>query len=179
MTQIFFLRHAKADLGDSDLTRDLDEVGRDQVKARWKQLEGTTFDLVVSSIAPRAFSTAGKVGDVDYNKIQALPEMYWDIESDIGRAIDIMFETLKYAPLSEYLKHKLGSLVRVHAEGAWSAFEKIAKTSHAINILIVGHAVLLPAMAIVPMAVSTDGVFIEKIKNLALGEAGGFVVTGK
>lgn len=87
--------------------------------------------------------------------------------------LDELFKGLGYAPVSAYLAGKDGDQVMVWAETAWNA-AKVHIDEDDEHVVIFGHAVCLPAMAMVICAEKPD--LVEKLAAINMGEADGFTI---
>ncbi len=146
--RFIFARHANAAPGEIDAQRELTEKGRGQAEALKAKLDGTIFDLVITSHTTRTQQTAGiLVGDEKAKEIIILQSLFQLPDDDDERIIGEMFAKLAYANLRTYLNepdaetvHRFGRNCSAEVVNVIGAFAS-AKT-----ILVVGHAVLSTAL---------------------------------
>lgn len=172
------IRHGKAPQvqGQGDLERQLGQVGHEQAVARRKAMGNPKFNLVLSSIAGRAVDTGSVLANVGYGQIIKLPELYPDTDSDMGAEMDTFFrrEDLGYAPVARYLDAG-AHVVMEHARKAWQAVFDAQVEWGDDHILVVGHAVCLPAMGMAACGENIEG--RELLAGANLGECEGFRIT--
>lgn len=173
--KITFVRHGNTNKAENDLDRRLTEIGVQQARERRQALLNPKFDLVLSSIAPRARDTAAIIAGIDMSSVITLEALYLPKDPCDKKAIDDMFDSFGYAPLRAYRNADVtNALVRYGKNGAAAIFyaisAKIEKDVSIDNILVVGHAVLLNA--IVAHMVGDTNIIID----ISLGEAKGLSI---
>lgn len=173
MRTITFVRHAKADPAKIDSQRMLSEKGREQAAALREKLGAPVFDLVLASSAQRTMSTAAIVAGCEEGQVFPVDLMYPDPEKPEGKPLDKLFNELGYAPLTTYFTHLGGYLVRQHGKEVWKLLQGMI--GDAENVLVVGHAVLLPAAAFIGTEWRESIAYL--ISELNMGECEGFRLT--
>lgn len=179
------VRHAntnKKTEGQDDAERQLTEKGFEQAARMRVLLKNMQFDRAIVSSVLRTRQTFAAITNPAQIKesIHFLPEFYLPLDPEDNRLLDIMFAELAYAPLAEYRKHEHASALDRYAEAALDALERFvpddANDQQEVKILIVGHAVCLPAILarslenFVPTSAITDTII-----NTSLGECEAFV----
>jgi len=173
------LRHCNASPAadkshEADMARAPSEKGFAQITARRNQL-GVIFDKVFSSPAVRCMQTASGVASTPVTKVTQLISLcFEEPTTPVGCAFDALFHQLGYAPLISYLVSKHGYLVREHGESAWQALMNDLDGSQK-NVLVVGHAVLLPAMVFSQLH-DVRSPMANALLNCNLGECEGYTV---
>lgn len=180
MRKIFFVRHGKAGPapeGKGDIDRPLNEKGHNQALDRREELDGIDFDLVISSPALRARETAVRVAAAADGDVIVAQSLYPDpTDNDLGTRLDKLFGLphLGYVPVSAYLKEKDGDVLTDWAAVArHEVLALIEKHGSPKNVLIAGHAVAIPALA---MAIAEDTELPDEIAEINLGECEGFAL---
>jgi broad specificity phosphatase PhoE len=149
-TTIYFIRHGNTEKGEVDKARQLTERGVQQAIERGKSLSEISFDLVISSSARRCVSTAEKIwGGMDRNI--SVNEMLYvpGTETADGKAIDEVFNQIGYQSYIAYTMTKAKKAIeRYGIKNAAMIRGMIATLSNPPkNVLVVGHAALLQAIA--------------------------------
>ena len=149
---ITLLRHGKADktLPDHRL-HPLSEVGIAQAVNRRTKLDEPKYDLVLHSHLLRARQTALTVAGLDEgNETLEIKSLFPEDSDPRMAAVNELFDKLGYAPLSAYEAQARGSLDSIALEmksDVWNAIARAFFRHDRIqNVLLVGHAVLLPAL---------------------------------
>lgn len=173
--QLVVLRHAKAEQGPDDALRPLSALGVEQARKRRRALGDPRFDIIAASSAARTISTAALVSEVVESSVIKFDALYSDTTSEQGRVLDALFEKLLYAPCSAYYAQEGGEVVREHGVAAWAVVRDLLTKTIIRSMLVVGHAVLLPAMA--QVACIGKPVLVEQLGELNLGECEGFELT--
>lgn len=169
---ITFLRHGKTEKAVNDLDRQLTEEGVKQAAARRRALGEPVFDLVLASSADRAKSTAAIVAGINFCSVRGLDELYLPTDPADKKAVDDMFEKFAYAPLRAYREaDTTEALVRYGATAAKAILNEIQRTE-VENVLVGGHAVLIPSIIAHMLGTDTDLVL-----DANLGEVEGIRVT--
>jgi len=170
---------------EADLARQLTDKGVAQAKARGDMLK-QEFDLVIASPTKRCVKTAALVAGIDESEAVTLDELFYDGQSEQSKAIDALFNALGYAPLAYYLMSKGGHHVLAHGENAWQALmveiETNARAKDTFgsgyaepkSVLVVGHAVLTPAMVFASIGHPPMSQDENNLVNANLGECEGF-----
>ena len=177
--RISFIRHGKAvpaAQGQNDIDRLLSEVGQKQATARREKLDGTTFDLVLSSPAPRAYDTGVIVSGRQKSEIVVIDELYPDPnDNGLGQQIDVLFNLpeLGYKPVADYLAKAGGKAVTDWGYDAWALVEQEASGTEG-HVAVFGHAVCLPAIGMA-VCFGSDAL-VNHIADLNLGECEGFTI---
>jgi broad specificity phosphatase PhoE len=165
-----YIRHGKSLKAEDDKSRILAPEGEVQARQRRIKLGNPKFDLVMASPVTRAITTAQLTADD--SEVFSVRALYTPDDRD-GKLLDILFEKLGYAPLSEYEKEDGGALNRV-ADAAIAAIYSAIKSFRAQHVLVVGHAVFLNAIA---CRLNRRGG--EVLHETVLGECEGFVDDGE
>ncbi len=159
MPNIFGIRHANTGKHEDDDKRQITELGGRQAQERHRILGGSTgqdirFDLVLISPKLRCEQTAQIVigneallAEGGTTPIIKMPELIY-AGGAMDKAIDDLFAKYKYAPLTQYMADERGKYL-IPAYGilaAQAVLGQIALHPEAKNVLIVGHAICLPAI---------------------------------
>lgn len=134
-----------AEAGQTDRDRQLSPIGCGQVVLIARKLVDRKFDLVLSSPAERARTTTAVITgrrDRDIGTVTT-----FGISEDPSEPLNVMFNLLKYAPLSEYYKHELAE--HLHEFGHVALAEILSlvaavKADGTARVFVGGHAVLHP-----------------------------------
>ncbi len=177
-----FVRHGHAVSAVSgahhDRTRELSSKGTAQVRSIGEQF-GTRFSgslkpaAVFTSPLPRTIKTAevlvGGVERLEHVPMFCLPSLFYHPDLAKHDKANALFERLRYRPLREYVAEPDGPLMLEIGHNAatqirslWDSLEKSG------DVLIVGHAVALPAV-IRSFMPTTE--LMEEALDLNLGEA--------
>lgn len=170
-----FVRHGQTGQAEKNWDRPLTEVGRQQAE-RLRDLlgGGDQFDLVLHSPTPRTTDMAQIIAGGTDQRIQAVPELYGP-EGEDGDTLFALYAQLgSSTPLRRFLEEDdTGALTRFAINGADTVLELVEEFG-AENILIVGHAVLLQAIA-----AAIGGFFSlddNELRDLVLGEGEAFTL---
>ena len=152
------MRHGNADpikKGGSDISRDLSKKGVSQAQKLNKKFKGITFDHIFCSPAQRAFQTLNNAVDGAWSP--ATWTCCWQLYGGDMQELEDMFAVHGYAPLSAYFSDHRSETLRSYAKnvakiiegtlGAALATDNMKNKSE-VNVLIVGHAVSLNAIAL-------------------------------
>ena len=147
----YMVRHGKTTKADNDLERVLTTEGENQAGAMSIKLANIEFAAAYVSPAMRTVQTADII-DRTVNT-EKIPELYLLDEKiavmskDLGTPVE---GNMTYPPLEAWLAHEHGDHLNNFGINAAKAIqERINQLSETeLNILIVGHAVLLNAMAL-------------------------------
>lgn len=138
------LRHGKTDKHQDDRRRQLNAVGKEQATVRRIALGSPTFDLVIVPDTDRAKATARIIAGDDVPMV-IVDALYSEPSKDVE--LNAMADALGYKPLAVYYKEPFGKpLFRAHGNRAWPNVFLAARSRDAKNILVIGSAMLLPAM---------------------------------
>lgn len=178
------IRHAETNKAppesgyQGDLVRTLTEPGRAQAVKRRSLLGAPTFDRVGSSPMLRARETAVLVGGLENaDSLMLIDEIGVGDPATGGdaAAIDALFNQLGYKPLGEYLAADEALLMR-YASAAWRGMQTslLVPAKPDERLLVVGHAVLLPAAFYA--GVERGSSVARELETLNLNAAGGFTI---
>lgn len=141
-----FIRHGNAEEFEDDFKRKLTLLGMRQAMDRKLDLE-KEFDIVISSPAPRAFQTASIIAGTGISNVILCKELYSPASISDDEAMDKLFEELDDSPLRQYLERDVELFNRYGRYAHDAIWNKIANNHEIEDVLIVGHAVLLNAVA--------------------------------
>ncbi len=171
-----FVRHGKAkkaETGQKDQDRQLNDVGIEQAMNRRSVSNFSKVNLVISSSAPRAFMTAHLVTGFSVDDIVKLDELYPEPVDEITIEFDRLFNLLDYKSVATYLNEAGGECVMVWAENVWPVIANEISSGDD-DVAIFGHAVCLPALAMVMCKDNPD--LVARLAQINLNEAEGFEV---
>lgn len=190
MTEIILVRHGNAlkAEGQPDSARQLSPVGKAQARARRQHLR-SLFDfgkglVVCSSPMNRAVSTVQIITDQTDDAIVRIPELSTP-PGEEGAILEDLFDMLAYKPLADYFanaKYGVGKSQQVlenFGRNAWQKIIQLAEETEAQTLIVGGHAVYHPAIALMACeAWKTDQVRVARIRvlNWQMGEAGAVVL---
>lgn len=143
---IYSGRHGNVGHAKNDIGRALTDLGEQQAAQTGAKLAGVNFDIVFSSPARRSRETANIIAPG--NGIIEISELY-----PTSKDLEIMFKELGYAPLRDYLNHKLGKAVWDIGHDAQDRITDAiinmgAHHAENPNILIVSHAITANIVAL-------------------------------
>jgi broad specificity phosphatase PhoE len=154
--RITFIRHGKTGKADTDIDRQLTQQGFDQAAERRDALN-RQFGLVMSSVAPRAVDTAVVIGEcMDALEVLLLESLYLPTDSADRAAVEAMSGQLGYAPLRAYRAADTEGVLKRYGENAAADIAAVLRSQLAEEVLVVGHAVLLNAVAAAVIGTDTD-----------------------
>jgi broad specificity phosphatase PhoE len=170
--QITLLRHGRPDKSPpNNRLWCLSEDGHRQSQERRIMLGNPKFDLIVHSELLRTRETARDVAGLDESATAiAIPDLYYRDEDPRGQALEQAFVKLGHAPLHEYYKMAQAELESL-AQDAQHAILKEIDRRNAINVLVVGHGMLLQSICI---AFTREN---EPFMSQVLGECEGYRLT--
>jgi broad specificity phosphatase PhoE len=170
--QITLLRHGRPDKSlPNHRLHPLSAEGRRQATERRAQFGNPTFDLVLHSELLRTKETARDIAGLDESAVTiALPEMFYLDEDPRGQVLDRTFKKLGHTTLHEYYKEARVEMQSM-AEDARRAILQEINRSDAMNVLVVGHGMLLQSICIA--FTGEDEPFMSRV----LGECEGYKLT--
>jgi broad specificity phosphatase PhoE len=174
-TTIYFIRHGKTGKAKEDGNRKLTRKGQRQAKKLGESLRDVRFDLVLSSTAQRCIQTARNIlGDKSQTIIINADLYVPGIETPDGKAIDTAFNQIGYQSYTAYMKTEARDGLSRYGQKNADTIEQIIQDQAVPpqNVLVVGHAVLLQAIAAKFAADEDDLPF-----HINIGEAEGIEVT--
>jgi len=180
-TKAIFLRHgnsAAADNPNMDPFRQLTRKGRERACTQAKRLSAlplTSFSI--SSSADRACQTARIVGGATKGIFRS--DLLYFPQNEIDRKFsDKAFGELRYSPLSKYLLQDYAGWMLRHGLQAIAEISSIYEKhlgddpSDAAYLLITGHAVTLPLVALLMYPEHC-----KEILEVNMGQADALVIT--
>lgn len=145
---LFFIRHGNTAPGINDDTRVLSEKGKGQAKKRGEKL-GIRFNQILVSPKTRALETAKLITE-GQGRIPSMvvPYLFTPQDMEYGKLLTAMAEKLTYASLSDYYQSANSreyDALESYKKDSWLVtLDAIINKGAGGNILVVGHAVLLP-----------------------------------
>lgn len=156
--------------GQTDKERQLSDKGYRQAEDRAASADYSNIDLVLSSSAPRAYMTAQIVTRTPLVEILKYDELY-PAPVGYGEEFDRLFNELGYESAATYIKAKGGGCVLAWAEEAWDAIKRrVNGVGNDKSVAIFGHAVCLPAIAMVMLQNYPE--LVEKLSHIQMSECG-------
>lgn len=146
MPKYTLIRHGRAGKADRDEDRMLTKKGREQANKRAAKLGDSQFDVIISSSASRAMETASCFSNAK-QEIIPLDELYFPSDEEDNIALENMFDELECATLRTYLDNDKTGVMMRYAQAMADAVKSRVLGNENKNVLIVGHAVLLNALA--------------------------------
>ncbi|MEK7551912.1 MAG: histidine phosphatase family protein [Patescibacteria group bacterium] len=177
--RITFLRHGNTVKTAGDhRTHVLSDTGRAQAMARREQLGNPQFDLICHSGLARTEETARIVAGLAAEEPTVeVDGLFYDAAFPGAQALDAAFKKLGYATLDAYYREGPGvsgpiaTLACIAAERIDELIESDAPT----RMLVVGHAVLLPASCLA-FTEGADEVEKRIFLEANIGECEGFQI---
>jgi broad specificity phosphatase PhoE len=172
MQQYYFFRHGKADPMFEDLYKPLTSEGIRKVKAQAKKLTPIAFDLVICSAALRTQQTANLLLGSS-RPPRLLSENLWHPQDPTLREqIDTLVATVAGSCPADFTAQDPNQYYETYAKIICNEITAAIKEHSAKTILIVGHAIILNAIAglLAPL-------HKEFLSALKLGTAEGFSFT--
>lgn len=169
------LRHAQAVEGLDDFLRPLNTLGVEQARKRRETLGNPTFGIIAASPTTRTVSTAALVSETLESSVIKFDALCSYTTSEQGKTLDALFKKLLYAPCSAYYAEEGGEAVHEHGVAAWAVVLDLLTKTITRSMLLVGHAVLLPAMG--QAACTSKPALVEQLGKLNLGECEGYELT--
>jgi len=142
-------RHSKAPSipGRPDSERILSQEGITLAKDRRTSLGSFRPDLVITSPFIRAVDTAIIVTGFPDETIVRCPELIYDSDSEMGQALDRMYEELGNVPLERYWEHAEAGALASWANMAGTSLRQIlSEHGDPENVAVFGHGILSNAM---------------------------------
>jgi len=170
--QFTLIRHGKADATASPdhRVRPLSEEGKAQATARREKLGNPQFDLVCHSILGRTRETAMIIAEPQNGTpVVTVPGLFYEERDLRGEAVDRLFGKLGHAAPREYMSEAEDEIISLANETIDAIYQEIAQTG-AQNVLVVGHGILLQALA------RTLTKLDEPFMSCICGECEGFVI---
>lgn len=174
--KITFVRHGQTDKVKPDSARRLTDEGKAQAARLREKLVDAKFDLGLHSPMERTRETVVIIaGETVPTKM--IPELMHDSSTEDGKLLDEAFAKLGYAPLKDYFEKSEVetrlALVR-YGQNAWQAImEAVEDTDPSGNILVVGHAILIPLTVYMGCNQGTDYTFRKRFVEINFGECQG------
>ena len=172
MRRYYFFRHGKADSTMEDLTRTLVESGIVKGKQQARALSDLTFDLVICSEAIRTQQTA----DILLGKLRpkrCISNHLWQPkDKGLCDSINTLVAKVRGDCLADFEVHDPNHFYKTYAHLIANEIEKECNKHSAETVLIVGHCIIVNAIAIVLAPWHHNF-----LSNLKLSTAEGFAIT--
>lgn len=178
IVQAAWMRHGKTIKTAQDEDRTLTVQGLDEVREAGHALEMEGFfpDVVIASRAKRAIETArGAFGE--HIQIHEFDELYLGKDRELAMIIEDTFRKLGNAPLAAYMDSPAKVAIARYATAGAHAISALLFEGGAPKwerVAIIGHAVLLPAIAYA-MTREHDPERAGQLRSLVLDEAQTFM----
>ncbi|MEA2715262.1 MAG: hypothetical protein QOG91_290 [Candidatus Parcubacteria bacterium] len=128
------------------------------------------FDLAIHSSTSATLETAEMVA-YGTSEFALIPELFYGSDDPRGVKIEYLQGILGYAPLGAYFRFGAEAAIMSLAQNAVGAVSRVINKSQARNILVVGHAILLPAIG----SILADG-HSGFVESMVLGPCHGFIL---
>jgi phosphohistidine phosphatase SixA len=172
MRTYYFFRHGKADPMVSDLYKPLTEDGIIKVTQQAAMLKDSSFDLVICSNALRTEQTADILLQ-DTNPLRIISDqLCHPLDKALRQHIDTLVSNIAGNCLADYLSHDPNNYYMHYAQIVSDEILAACNSQKAQCILIVGHAIIINAVASI-LAPKQK----KALAHLALKTSEGFAIT--